>query len=60
LRFDERPVEREVLISFLGFLQNFIKNNFHIHWKVGERYMKTISVQITDEEKEIFNALCKE
>lgn len=28
--------------------------------KVGERYMKTISVQITDEEKEIFNALCKE
>lgn len=27
--------------------------------KVGEKYMKTISVQITDEEKTIFNALCK-
>ena len=46
--------------KFLGFLQNFIKNNFHIYWKVGEKYMKTISVQITDEEKKIFNALCKE
>ena len=28
--------------------------------KVGENYMKTVSVQITDEEKEIFNTLCKE
>lgn len=28
--------------------------------KVGEKYMKTISVQITDEEKELFNAKCKE
>ena len=28
--------------------------------KVGEKYMKTVSVQITDEEKEIFNTLCKE
>ena len=27
--------------------------------KVGEKIMKTVSVQITDEEKEIFNALCK-
>lgn len=27
--------------------------------KVGEKLMKTVSVQITDEEKEIFNALCK-
>ena len=28
--------------------------------KVGEKFMKTVSVQITDEEKEKFNALCKE
>lgn len=44
----------------MGFLQKFIKNNFHIIVKVGENNMKTISVQITDEEKEIFNAKCKE
>lgn len=43
----------------MGFLQKFIKNIFHIIVKVGEN-MKTISVQITDEEKEIFNAKCKE
>ena len=47
-------------IKILGFLGKFIKNNFHISMKVGEKFMKTVSVQITDEEKEKFNALCKE
>ena len=28
--------------------------------KVGENYMKTISVRITDEEKEAFDNLCNE
>jgi predicted transcriptional regulator YheO len=51
---------RKNLIKSLVFLGKFIKNNFHNIVKVGEKYMKTISVQITDEEKELFNAKCKE
>ena len=46
-------------IKILGFLGKFIKNKNYISMKVGENFMKTVSVQITDEEKEMFNALCK-